>query len=238
VSATPHRRRDHISCGHLRGFRFLNQFCLPREAGTQGQVRFRRRAALCSVGMALRRHSSARFPYRLLFILDFYFFPPQKLGYSFYSLVLFYFSFMPLSVFTYFRRAYFLLYFLSPFFVLRLHVSSLVFCCVNFLIACVFSVFLPVPVFFIDSSCVCLSSFPRFILFLYIEWCVYRPTSLRSNIYFKELQQTTERSILVPALNCSSTSFPVAGTWSPPLAAVGSLTYQDLSFTTNEAKDQ
>lgn len=148
MSATPHRRRDHISCGHLRGFRFLNQFCLPREAGTQGQVRFRRRAALCSVGMALRRHSSARFPYRLLFILDFYFFPPQKLGYSFYSLVLFYFSFMPLSVFTYFRRAYFLLYFLSPFFVLRLHVSSLVFCCVNFLIACVFSVFLPVPVFF------------------------------------------------------------------------------------------
>lgn len=78
VSATPHRRRDHISCGHLRGFGFLNQFCLPREAGTQGQVRFRRRDARFSVGMVLRCHSSARFPYRHLFILGFCLFLPTS----------------------------------------------------------------------------------------------------------------------------------------------------------------
>ena len=145
---------------------------------------------------------------------------------------------MPLSLFTYFRTAYFLLYFLSPFLFLRLPASSFVFCSINFLNVCVFSLFLPVPVLSVDSSCVCLSSFPRFILFLYVEWCVYPPTSLYNNIYFKALQQTTERSILDPALNCSSTSFPVAGTWNQPLAAVGSRTYQDLSFMTNEAKYQ
>jgi hypothetical protein len=145
---------------------------------------------------------------------------------------------MPLSVFTYFRTAYFLLYFLSPFLVLRFPVSSFVFCSINFLNVCVFSLFLSVPVLSVDSSCVCLSYFHQFVPFLYVEWCVYPPTSLCSNIYFKELQQTTERSILIPALNCSSTSFPVAGTWNQPLAAVGSRTYQDLFFMTNEAKYQ
>lgn len=164
-----------------------------------------------------------------------YLFQPQKLGHFFYSLVLFYFSFMPRSVFTYFRTAYFLLHFLSPFLVPRLPASSVVVCCINFLIVCVFSVFFPVPVLSVDSSCVSLSSFSRFILFLHVEWCVHRPTLLCSNIYFKETQKTTERLIMVPALNCSISSFPVAGTWNQPLAAVGSRTYQDLSFVTNEA---
>lgn len=157
MSATPHRRRDHISCGHLKGFGFLNQFCLPREAGTQWQVRFRRRAAPCSVGMVLGCHSSARFPYRLLFILGFSLFLPTS---QVRLLVLFYFSFMPLSVFTYFRKAYFLLHFLSPFLVLRLPASFSVFSSINFFIVCVFSVFLSVHVLSFDSYCLCLSSFP------------------------------------------------------------------------------
>lgn len=170
MSATPHRRRDHISCGHLRGFGFLNQFCLPREVGTQGQERFRRKAARCSVGMVLRCHSSARFPYRLLFILGFcLFLPTSEVRLLFYSLVLLYFLFMPLSVFTYFRTAYFLLHFLSPFLVLRLPASFSVFCCIHFFIVCVFSVFLSVPVLSVDSSCLCLSSFPRLFCFLMLS---------------------------------------------------------------------
>jgi hypothetical protein len=48
---------------------------------------------------------------------------------------------MPLSIFTYFRKAYFLLHFLSPFLVLRLTASSFVFYSINFLIVCVFSCF-------------------------------------------------------------------------------------------------
>ena len=107
--------------------------------------------------MVLGCHSSARFPYRLLFILGFSLFLPTS---QVRLLVLFYFSFMPLSVFTYFRKAYFLLHFLSPFLVLRLPASFSVFSSINFFIVCVFSVFLSVHVLSFDSYCLCLSSFP------------------------------------------------------------------------------
>ena len=82
VSATPHLRRDHISCGHLRGFGFLNQFCLPREAGTQEA------SAISAESMALQCHSSARFLYRRLFIMGFcLFLPTSEVRLLFYSLI-------------------------------------------------------------------------------------------------------------------------------------------------------
>lgn len=108
-----------------------------------------------------------------------YFFPPQKLGYFFYSLISHSWLFLYLLIFAQ-HISLFTSSFPSLFCVFLPPLSSFA--------LLIFWLFVCFPCFSLALFYLSIPpahAFSRFILFLFVEWCMYRPTSLCSNIILR-----------------------------------------------------